>query len=210
MSCRHRISRVVLIHVHVKESRPRLAIRGKGEPEECRRVLLDIVKMFGYSSDILRHPLNRSPNDGRPKRDPEGHRHPCPSDASLMSAPAKPAILRPYAAMPPTRAPRARGTACPPPGQVTPAYTRPHGDQSIIRHGYADIGSITAPAYPARRIRPAAHRSAARRRRGGSPARRGPAARASRRRYGAGDLQHVPRLVRGPRRNCPANPGEAG
>src|ERR1039457_1478340 len=84
MSCRHRIFRVVLIHVHVKESRPRLASGGKGEPEEYRRVLLDIVKMFGYSSDTLRHPLNRSPNDGRPKRDPEGHRHPCPSDASLI------------------------------------------------------------------------------------------------------------------------------
>src|SRR6266568_352144 len=84
MSCRHRIFRVVLIHVHLKESRPRLAIRGKGEPEECRRVLLDIVKMFGYSSDTLRHPLDRSPNDGRPKRDPESHRHPCPSDAPLI------------------------------------------------------------------------------------------------------------------------------
>ncbi len=135
MSCRHRIFRVILIHVHIKESRPRLAIRGKGEPEECGRVLLDIVKMLGYSSDTFRHPLNRSPNDGRPKRDPEGHRHPCPSDASLIVRSSQARNSATNAAMPPTRAPRARGTACPPPGQVTPAYTRPHGGRSRIRLG---------------------------------------------------------------------------
>src|SRR6266436_8253916 len=84
MSCHYRNVRVVLVHVHIEESDLCLEVRGEGEPEESWRVLLDLIKMFGYSINTRRHRLVRPRRNGCLNRDLVSHHHPCPSDSSFM------------------------------------------------------------------------------------------------------------------------------
>src|ERR1022692_2866 len=90
MSRHHRNLRVVCIHVHAEQSCPLAAVGGKGEPEEFRRVLLDLIKMAGYGVDTARHCLNRPCSDDRLNQDSEGHPHPCPSDSSFIVCASQP------------------------------------------------------------------------------------------------------------------------